>query len=77
MTLTLHMSHFRYLVPCSHEPVFHSCRVLCLQRQDAKLASELFYCLSLLRFNSMVSNLQKLTSSYGGKRFAACDCLDG
>jgi len=47
--------------------------LLCLQRQVAKLASRLLYSWSLLRTNNTAINLQMFTSSYGTRRFAACD----
>jgi len=57
----------------SDELAVHSCLLLCLQRQVAKLASRLFYWWSSLRNNSMATNLQVFTWTYG-RRFAACDC---
>ena len=44
-----------------------------LQRQIAKLASGLLYSWSLLRNNNTVINLSMFSSSYGSRRFAACD----
>jgi len=44
-----------------------------LQMQVAKLASGLFYCWCLLR-NKTRQISSKFTSSYGSRRFAACDC---
>jgi len=43
------------------------------ERQVAKLASGLLYSWSLLRNNKTAINLQIFTSSYGSKRFTACD----
>jgi len=51
----------------------HSCPLLCLQRQVAKLSSGLFYCRSLLCDNNTTTNLM-FTSNYDIRRFAACDC---
>jgi len=47
-----------------------------MQRQVAKLASELFCYWSLLRNNKMAMNLEMFTSSFGGigRRFVACGC---
>jgi len=42
-----------------------------LQRQ---VANRLFYCGSLMRDNIIATNLQRFTSSYDSRRFAACDC---
>jgi len=47
--------------------------LLCLQKQVAKLTSGLLYSWSLLRNNNTAINLQMFTSSYGSRRFAACD----
>jgi len=52
---------------------FAHVRLLWLQRQVAKLSSGLFCCWSLLRNSTMAMNLQTITSSYGSRRFAACD----
>jgi len=41
--------------------------------KKGKLASVLLYSWSLLRNNNMAINLQMFTSSYGNRRFAACD----
>jgi len=43
--------------------------LLCLQRWVAKVASGLFYCWSLLRNNTMATNLQRFTSYCGSRRF--------
>jgi len=45
---------------------------LSLQRHVATLANELLYYWPLLRNNKMAKNLRRCTSSYGGRRFAAC-----
>jgi len=45
-----------------------------LQRQVAKLECWLVYCWSLLRNNNMATNLHVFTSSYGNRRFVACEC---
>ena len=46
--------------------------LLCLQRKVAKLASDLFYYLSLLCNNKIATNLQRFTaSSCGSRRFTA------
>ena len=47
--------------------------ILCLQVQVAKLARGLLYSWSLLCNINTAINLQMFTSSYGNKRFAACD----
>jgi len=64
---------------CCHavvgELAIHSCPFLCLQRQVAKFASGLFYCIwSLLCNNTMATNLLMLASHYDTRRFATCDC---
>ena len=66
-------ARFTVLVLCTDELAVHSCPLLCLRKQVVKFASGLFYCRSLLRNNNMATNLQRLTSSNGRKRFAACD----
>jgi len=60
------------LVSC--HAMMSSCLLLCLQRLVAILASGWFCCCSLLRNNNMATSLQRFTSSYGGRCFAACDC---
>jgi len=67
-------ARFNPLVSCSDELAVYSCPFFCPQRQVAKLASGLFYYWSLLRNNSIPTNLQRFTSSYRSRRFAACDC---
>ena len=57
---------FTILVLCSDVFAVHSCPLLCLQRQIAKLACRLFYCWTLLGNNNMAKNLLVFTSSYGG-----------
>jgi len=64
-------ARFTVVVSCSDELAVHSCPLICLQGQVAKLASGLFYCWSLLRNNNMATNLQRFTSIYGSRRFAA------
>ena len=63
---------FAVLVSWSVELAVYSCSLLRLQMQVAKLVSGLFERYSLLRNNNMAANL--LRSSYGRRRFAACDC---
>jgi len=46
------------LVSCSCEFAVHSCPLLCLQKQVAKLAKGFFNCWSLLRNSTMAINLQ-------------------
>jgi len=46
--------------------------LLWLQRQVAKLASELFYYWPSLRNNNMATNLRRCTSSQSSRRFAVC-----
>jgi len=59
MKLTLHKSQVHsYTVSCSDELPIHSCSFLCLQRRVAKVVRGLFYCWSLLRNNTMATNLQ-------------------
>jgi len=41
------------MVSCSDELAIHSCPLVCLQRQVAKLASGVFYYWFLLRHNNM------------------------
>jgi len=65
---------FTVIVSCSDELAVHSCSLLCLQRWVAKVVSGLFYCWSLLRNNSMPTNLQRFTSYYGSRHFVAWDC---
>ena len=60
---------FTIIVSCSDELAVHSCSLLCLQRRVAKVASELFYCWSLLRNNNMATNLQRITLYCGSRRF--------
>jgi len=67
-------ARFTLLVSCSGELAVHSCLLLCLQGQVAKLASGLFYCCSSLCNNNMATNLLMFTSSYDIRRFGACDC---
>jgi len=77
MTLTLHKSQVycfgignMLLWACSSlNPL------LCLQRQVAKLGSKLFNYWPLLRNNNMATNLRRCTSSYGGRRLAACESV--
>jgi len=47
--------------------------LLCLQRQVAELASELFCYWPLLRNINMATNLRWCTSSHSSMRFAACN----
>jgi len=63
--LILKMTVFwRYGVHCSG--MMQRLRpLLCLQSQDSKLGSGLFYYLSLFRNNNMATKLQMFTSSYG------------
>jgi len=51
-------ARFTVLVSCTDEIVVHSCPLLCLQGQVAKLASGLFHYWSLLRNNYTTRNLQ-------------------
>jgi len=75
MTLTLHKrQRFTVLVSCSGELTIHSCPLICLQGQVAKLVSGLFCCWPLLRDNNMATNLQGFTLRSGNRCFAACDC---
>jgi len=74
MKLTLHKSQVHSYRLCSDEIAVHSCPLLCLQRRVAKVASGLFYCWSLLRRNTMATNLQKFTLYYGSRFFVAWDC---
>jgi len=52
----------------------YSCPLLCLHRRVATGSSGLLYCWSLLRNNTMATNLQKLTLYYGSRCFVAWDC---
>jgi len=65
---------FTVTVSCSDELAVHSCLFLCLQRRVAKVASGLFYCWSLLRNNTVATNLRRFTLYYGSRRFVAWDC---
>ena len=73
MTITLHTSQ----VHCSGVMQWWAYSslnlLLCLQRQVAKVANELFYYWPLLRNNNMATIFRRCTSSYGGRRFAACN----
>jgi len=73
MTFTLHKSQVHSYVSCSDEVAVHSCPILCLQRQVAKVASGLFYCWGLLRNNNMSTNLQRVISCYDSRHFVARD----
>jgi len=44
-----------------------------IAEEGCELASVLFYCGSLLRTNNTALNPQMFTSSYGSRRFSACD----
>jgi len=72
MTLTLHLSQ----VYCSSNMQWWACSSLnplhCLQRQVAKLGSELFYYWPLLRNNNLATNPRRCAWSHCGRRFAAC-----
>ena len=52
---------FTVIVSCSDELAVNSCLFLCLQRRFAKVASGLFCCWSLLRNNTVATNLQRFT----------------
>jgi len=65
---------FTVIVSCSDGLAVHSCPFLCLQRRVAKVASELSCWWSLLRNNTVATNLQMFTLNYGSRRFAAWDC---
>jgi len=72
MTLTLHKSQVHsYMVSFGDELVVHSCLLLCLQREVVKVARALFYCWSVLRNNTMATNLQRFTLCYDSSRFVA------
>ena len=45
-----------------------------LLRQVAKLECWLLYCWTWLGNNNMATNLHVVTSSYGNRRFVACEC---
>jgi len=59
---------FTVLVSSSGELAVHSCSLLCV----AKLGSEFFLVLGLLRNNIIAANLQRFASSYDRRRFTAC-----
>jgi len=67
-------ARFTVLVSCSGEQAVHSCPLLCLQGQVAKLTSGLFYRWSLLRNSNMAPNVKAFTLSYDSRPFAACEC---
>jgi len=73
MTLTLHKNHVHSAGIMHGDFAFHSRSLLFLKRRLRKLRG-LFYSWSLLRNNNTATNLQKFTSSYGSRRFVACDC---
>jgi len=56
-----------------HLAQFAHVRCLYLQRQVTKLVSGLLHYWSLLCNNMTVVKLQMFTSSYGSRRFVACD----
>jgi len=69
-------ARFTVLVSCSDElRTVHSCPLICLLRQVAKLGKELFHYWPLLRSNTVIWQpiLQRFTSSCGNRCFAACD----
>jgi len=74
ITLTLHKRQvhcsgvMRWLV-CSSRM-----RPLLPAKAGTKVANGLFYCWSLLRNNNMATNVPRLTSCYGSRRFV-CICL--
>jgi len=63
---------FTFVVSCSDKLAVHSCALLCLQRQVAKVARGWFYSWSELRNSSMAKNLHMLHA--GSRRFVAYDC---
>ena len=65
---------FTVIVLCSDELAVHSCPLLCLQKWVAKVTSGLFYCWSLVRNNTMATNLQNFALYCGSRRFVAWDC---
>jgi len=78
MTLTVQKSNVQMYIygvmTCSDKPAVHSTNPLrCLQRQVAELGRGLFYSWSLLRNNSMATNLQRCNPCYCSRRFVACD----
>jgi len=74
MKLTLHKSQVHsYSVMQWWACCSSLCRFLCLQRRVAKVASGLFCCWSLLRNNTVATNLQRFTLYYGSRRFVAWD----
>ena len=64
---------FTDIVSCSDTLVVYSCPFLCLQRRVAKVVCGLCYCWSLLRNNTVATNLQRFTLNYGSRRFVAWD----
>jgi len=64
---------FVVLVSYSGGLAFHSCMLIRLQRQVAKLASRFFYCWSFLCKNNKATNLLIFSSSYDIRRFTGCD----
>jgi len=76
MKLTLHCTRVRFtvIVSCSDELAVHSCPLLCMHSRVAKVASRLFHCWSLLRYNNMATNLQRCTLYYGSRGFVAWHC---
>ena len=63
-------ARFTVLVSCSGELAVHSCPLLCLQGQVAKIASGWFYCWSLLCNNNMATKLLMFTSRDDSRRLA-------
>jgi len=71
MTLTLHTNQLH----CSGVMQWWELvPLLSRQKEVAKYSCGSYYCWSLLRNNGMAADLQRFTSSYGSRRFAACDC---
>ena len=68
-----HCTRLRFTVMVSYSDTLavHSCPFLCLQRRVAKVACVLFYCWSLVRNNTVATNLQRFTLNYYSRRFVA------
>jgi len=74
MKLTLHKSQVHSYRLCSDMSLQFNHAPPLPAEAVAKDASGLFYCWSLLRNNTMATNLQKFTLYYGSRRFVAWDC---
>ena len=67
-------SRFTVLVSCNDEIAVHSCPLLCEQRVIlGNVGTDCSIWFLLRNNNTAIINLQTFTSSYGSRRFSACD----